>query len=138
MNVTTIAGTNRPGAMKSTTRIAAASTIAAMTGPNRARSLAVIVEPLPPQPEGDRRGLVDRVERLLHRALDQVEEDPGEQPEDHDEDAERHQRHGLDRPHVREVVAEALEEVRELAERQPLEHPQQVARREDHHERRDR
>src|SRR4051794_25709061 len=115
MNVTRIAGTNRPGAMKSTTRMAAASRIAAMTGANRASSLAVIGRLLP-QPEGDRRGLLDRAQRLLDGALDELEDQPGVEAEHDDQHAQRDERHRLDRLEVRDMGAEALEEVADLAE----------------------
>src|SRR6187551_408946 len=138
MNVTNSAGTVRSGAMKSMTRIAAASRIAATNGAMIVRSEAVTGALLPPQPEGDRRGLPDGGQGRAHGAGDEVEDETREQAEDDDERAERHERHGLDGLHVGEVAAEALEELGQVAERDPLEHPQQVARGEDHHERGDR
>src|SRR3954468_15308742 len=123
-NATNSAGALRPGRMKSMSRIAAASRTAATNGAMRMTSGRLTGSLLPPQPEGDRTGLADGGERPLYGPVDEVEDEAREQPEDHDERRQRHQRQRLHGTEVGQVVPEALEEVRQLPERHPLEHPQ--------------
>ena len=77
-------------------------------------------------------------ERVVDRALDQVEQQSRLDAEDDDQRRERHERQDLDRRHVGQVAAEADEEVGHLTEGDALVHPQQVAGGEDHAERGDR
>src|SRR5450759_775113 len=138
MNVTASAGTLRPGAMKSTMMIEAATRIAAMNGASVTASEKFTGVLLPPQAERDGCGLLHGGERVAHGAGDQVQDEAREEAEDDDQGTQRNQREGLHRTHVGQVVAEALEEVGDLAEGHPLEHPEQVPGGQDHHEGRDR
>src|SRR3954451_1984721 len=108
--------------MKSTTRIAAATRIAAMNGARRLASEAVTGLLLAPQAERDRRGLLDRGHRRLAPPVDEVEDEAREQPEDDDERAQRDEGQRLDRAHVGEVVPESPQELGPLPEHDPLGH----------------
>src|SRR3954451_8278841 len=138
-NVVIRAGTVRPGRMKSTVRIAAATRIVAMNGARVATSCPdMAIGPLPQDAEGDGGSLLGRGEHRLHRAVDQVQQQPREQAEDDDGRGKWDERQRLDRPHVGQARAQAPEELGEVAEHDALEHPQQVPGGEDHHERGDR
>src|SRR5262245_42869378 len=98
-NVTTMAGTVRPGQMKSTTRIAAASRIVATNGAMTAMSWALIGRS-PQRAHGDRRHLLHGAQRGVDGAGDEVDQEPRVEAEHHHERAQRHEREGLHRPHV--------------------------------------
>src|SRR5262245_29235932 len=101
--------------MKSTTRTAADTRIAAMNGAMTARSVAKLsIGPL--RSERERGGLLDRLEGGVDRAVDDAQDQPREQAEDDDQGRQRDQRHRLDGAHVGQVPAEALEELGQLAE----------------------
>src|SRR2546421_190702 len=132
MSIAPVIANTRTAAM-STTMIAIATRIAVTNGAIAARS-AMVIAGLPQETEVDRRRRLDRPEDAVDGAVDELEDETREQPEDHDECAERHQGHDLGRPHVGQVVADPPHELGQLAENDALEHPEQIPRGEDHHE----
>src|ERR1700730_8457637 len=138
LRATARAGPRRPGAIMSTMMIAAARRMAPTSGAMVTRSAqAMLIAPLLPEAEVDRRRAAHAAQHGLDGALDECQDEPRDQPEYDHEGPERDERQELDRLHVGQVVAQPPQEVGELAEDDPLEHPQQVVRREDHRERGD-